>query len=109
MLFRSPDLAFVTASIVDRDGNLCPDADAVLDFKAGGSVKFKAVCNGDATSTERFVDPSMKAFHGRIVAVVEASAIGEGSLAVSSAGLESAKVVFSVTPRSCQRMEKTIE
>ena len=55
------------------------------------------------------VDPSMKAFHGRIVAVVEASAIGEGSLAVSSAGLESANVVFSVTPRNCQRMEKTIE
>ena len=105
----TPDLAFVTANIVDRDGNLCPDADALLDFKASGSVKFKAVCNGDATSTERFVDPSMKAFHGRIVAVVEASAIGEGSLAVSSAGLESAKVVFSVTPRNCQRMEKTIE
>ena len=105
----TPDLAFMTASIVDRDGNLCPDADALLDFKASGSVKFKAVCNGDATSTERFVDPSMKAFHGRIVAVVEASAIGEGSLAVSSAGLESAKLVFSVTPRNCQRMEKTIE
>jgi beta-galactosidase len=42
-----------------------------LKIKACGSLRFKAVCNGDATSLESFVKPEMKAFHGKLVAIFE--------------------------------------
>jgi len=87
-----PDLAFVTVSVVDKDGNLCPDADTQLSFKvAGKSAAFKAVCNGDATSTEVFTNPTMKAFHGQLVVVVEAKALaGLSTLKVSGKGVKGA-------------------
>ncbi len=92
----TPDLAFVTVRIVDKDGNLCPDADCRVTFSASGSIGFKAVCNGDATSLESFVKPTMKAFHGQLVAVVEPVSIGRGRLAAAVEGLSSAGCEFRV-------------
>ena len=68
---RFGKLLFVTATVVDEDGNHVPGYDGVLKIKAGGSLRFKAVCNGDATSLESFVKPEMKAFHGKLVAIFE--------------------------------------
>ncbi len=93
----TPDLAFVTVRIVDRDGNLCPDAADRLDFKVEGAASFKACCNGDATSTEVFVKPSMKAFHGQLVVIVQAGKqTGEAVLTVSGKGLGKARASLSV-------------
>lgn len=57
----TPDLAFVTVRVVDKDGNLCPDADPQLFFEVNGAGRFNSCCNGDATSTEVFVKPTMRA------------------------------------------------
>ena len=43
-------------------------------LETGEALRFKAICNGDATSLESFVEPHMKAFHGQLVAIFE----GEG-------------------------------
>lgn len=64
------NLTFVTISIVDRNGNLCPDAENRLSFEVQKG-KFRGVCNGDATSAEVFTQPTMKAFHGQLVFCVE--------------------------------------
>ncbi|MEH3113832.1 hypothetical protein [Pedobacter terrae] len=37
------DLAYITASVVDANGTLCPDADNSLAFKVTGSGTYKAV------------------------------------------------------------------
>ena len=66
---RFGELLFVTATIVDEKGVLVPDADDELSFTCGKDLQFVAICNGDATSTESFIVPHMKAFHGQIVAV----------------------------------------
>ncbi len=93
----TPDLAFYTVRVVDKDGNLCPDADNQLNFNVKGAAKFKACCNGDATSTEVFVNPTMKAFHGELVVVVEAGkTAGNATLTVSGKGLKSAKAIVKV-------------
>ena len=92
-----PDLAFVTVRVVDKNGNLCPDADNQLNFNVKGVAKFKAACNGDATSTEVFVNPTMKAFHGEVVVVVEASKLaGNATLTVSGKGVKAAKTTITV-------------
>ena len=67
------DLAFVTVSLLDKDGNECPLADDELTFEVTGAGTFKAACNGDATSLEPFTHPHMKLFSGKLVVVVQSS------------------------------------
>ena len=88
----SPDLAFVTVRVVDKQGNLCPEADTQLNFKVTGKAHFNSACNGDATSTEVFTNPTMKAFKGELVVVVEAGTqAGDALLTVSGKGVKPAK------------------
>lgn len=87
------DLSYVTVSVVDKDGNLCPTATNQLNFKVSGAGKYKAVCNGDATSLELFHLPTMKAFSGKLVVTVQSiEEAGEMQLEVSGEGLEPATI-----------------
>lgn len=61
------DMAFVTVRIVDKDGNLCPQADNLLSFSVKGPAEISGLCNGDATSLESFKGDTMKAFNGMCV------------------------------------------
>ena len=68
------DLAFITVSLLDKDGNECPLADDELTFEVKGAGTFKAACNGDATSLEPFTQPHMRLFSGKLVIVVQSKA-----------------------------------
>lgn len=87
------DLSFVTVSVVDKNGVPCPTADNALNFEVNGAGTFKAVCNGDATSLESFVKPSMKLFSGKLVVVVQSDKKG-GTIAlkVKGKGLENGNI-----------------
>lgn len=67
------DLAFITVSLIDKNGTLLPDADDDLQFSVEGAGNFRGVCNGDATSLQVMTEPQMKLFHGQLVVVVQAS------------------------------------
>ncbi len=87
------ELTFITISIVDKLGNLCPDADNLLRFSVKGAGVFKAVCNGDATSTELFHLPQMHAFNGQLVVIVQSNGEkGNIRLKASAAGLPSSYI-----------------
>ena len=69
----SPDgktLAYITVSVVDKYGNLCPDASDLIRFKVRGAGRFVAVANGDPTCLEPFQDPQMHAFSGKLTIIV---------------------------------------
>jgi beta-galactosidase len=84
------DLSYITVSVVDKDGNLCPNADNQLNFDVSGAGKFKVVCNGDATSLEMFHLPTMKTFSGKLVVTVQSfEEEGEIELKVNGKGLKS--------------------
>jgi beta-galactosidase len=87
------DLSFVTVSVVDKDGIPCPTVTNALTFEVKGAGIFKAVCNGDATSLESFVKPTMKLFSGKLVVVVQ-SGKKEGpiQLSVKGKGLENGNI-----------------
>ena len=68
------DLAFITVSLLDKDGNECPLADDELTFEVKGAGTFKAACNGDATSLDSFIQPHMRLFSGKLVIVVQSKA-----------------------------------
>ncbi|WP_297094869.1 DUF4982 domain-containing protein [uncultured Draconibacterium sp.] len=87
------DLSYITVSVVDKDGNFCPTATNQLNFNVSGAGKYKAVCNGDATSLELFHLPTMKAFSGKLVVTVQSlEEAGEMQLEVSGEGLEPATI-----------------
>ncbi len=87
------DLSYVTVSVVDKDGNLCPTANNQLNFEVSGAGSFKAVCNGDATSLEMFHLPTMKTFSGKLVVTVQSlSETGEIELLVKGKSLKTGKI-----------------
>ena len=73
------DLAFITVSLLDKDGNECPLADDEMTFEVSGAGTFKAACNGDATSLEPFTQPQMKLFSGKLVVIVQ-SKVQKGNI-----------------------------
>ena len=66
------DLAYVTVSLVDKRGVEVPTATDQLTFEVKGAGQFRGVCNGDATSTEVFTNPTMRLFAGKLVVTVQA-------------------------------------
>ena len=66
------DLAYVTVSLVDKDGTEIPNATDQMAFEVKGAGSFRAVCSGDATSLEVFTEPTMKLFSGKLVVTVQA-------------------------------------
>ena len=73
MRANGDDLAFITVSLADKDGNLCPTLDDNITFSVSGDGSFEAACNGDATSLQSFKEPEMRLFSGKLVAIVRAS------------------------------------
>ncbi|MBE6197113.1 MAG: glycoside hydrolase family 2 protein [Rikenellaceae bacterium] len=89
------DMAFVTVRVVDKDGNLCPTASHQLTMKVTGNGAFKGVCNGDPTSLEVFVKPTMKLFNGELVVGVQTTKqAGEMVLKVSGKGVGAATITL---------------
>jgi len=87
------DLSYITVSVVDKDENLCPNADNQLNFEINGAGKYKVVCNGDATSLEMFHLPTMKAFNGKLVVTVQSlEEAGNITLKVTGDNLETGTI-----------------
>ncbi len=90
------DLAFVTVSVVDKNGIACPAATNRLNFKVRGKGTYRAACNGDATSLEPFQLPSRKLFSGKLVVLVQTTTEpGDIELSVAGKGLKTGKVILS--------------
>ena len=67
------DLAFITVSMRDSKGTLCPDASDKVTFNVSGAGTLRGLCNGDPTSLESFLGSEMQLFHGQLVLVVQSS------------------------------------
>ena len=65
------DLSFVTVEILDKDGNLCPNADNLVQFEISGNGFIAGVDNGSPISLERFKDNKRKAFYGKCLVVIQ--------------------------------------
>ena len=90
------DLCYVTVRVVDRDGNLIPDAADLVSFKVKGAGRFRAAANGDASNLDLFHLPQHHAFAGQLTAIVQSSnRPGTITLEASAKGLKKATLVIS--------------
>ena len=84
--YQGKETTFITAEVVDKDGNLCPWAEDQIHFIYEGDGKILGTDNGCQTSMENFKAPQRKAFFGKCLVV----ATGPGSITAKSATLKPA-------------------
>jgi beta-galactosidase len=68
------DMSFITVKILDKDGNIVPNADNKVDFRVNGNAFIAGVDNGDPVSHDPFKVSYRKAFHGLALAIVQSNA-----------------------------------
>ncbi|WPU93386.1 beta-galactosidase GalB [Mucilaginibacter sabulilitoris] len=89
------DLSFITVKIMDKDGNILPDANNLVNFKINGEAFIASVDNGDPVSHDSFKVNYRKAFHGLALAIVQAKdKAGNIKFTATSKGLQSASMVI---------------
>ncbi len=95
ILANMDDLAFFEINILDKDGNICPNADNVIDFEVSGG-QYVASDAGDPTSTRTFAEKYCKAFHGKLIAIARSSDPGTLILTARSENLQGASCSIKV-------------
>ncbi len=89
------DMAFVTVKVLDKDGNLVPNADNLVNFKLDGDAFIAGVDNGDPISHDPFKASYRKAFHGIAIAMIQSKTKGGLiNLTATSDGLKPASIII---------------
>ncbi len=93
------DLSFITVEVLDRDGNLCPNAENDIHFDIEGVATIAGVDNGSPISHERFKDNHRKVFYGKALVVLQSKETpGNVRLIATSEHLKSAEVTINCLP-----------
>ncbi len=78
------DLSFVTVKVVDENGNFCPLADNLINFKLDGPGTIAAVGNGNAATTEPFQANYRKAFNGLCMLIIKSKLNENGEIKIEA-------------------------
>lgn len=90
-------LAYLTVKVVDKDGNLCPGYDGLMEFETEGAASYRAAANGDPTCLDIFHEPRMHAFGGMLTVILKAGDMpGKAVLKVRADKIKGAEVVLDV-------------
>ncbi len=96
-------VAYVTATVVDEHGIRVPSADNPVTFSVNGPGKVIAVDSADNASHEPFQAAERRAFRGRCLAILRATAPnGKITVTVSAPGLASSAVEIQAVPVAAQ-------
>lgn len=88
------DLSFVTVRILDKNGNVVPTADNLVNFKLNGTGFITGVDNGCETDHDSFKANYRHAFNGLALAILQSNGkAGAITLTATSDGLQGATVV----------------
>lgn len=87
------DLSFVTVTVVDKDGNMVPDAANLVKFNISGNGFIAGTDNGCETDLTSFKSTERKAFNGLALAVLQSNGkAGNIKLTATSDGLSYANI-----------------
>lgn len=85
---KNGEVGVYVISVVDEDGNLCPQYQESIDINVSGAGDFMACGNGDPTNLETFTKPERKLFRGQAVIYVKGTSSGIINLSVSSGKMQ---------------------
>ena len=87
------DLSFVTVNIIDKNGNICPHADNLVNADISGAAFIAGVDNGNPVSLDSFKASAVKSFNGKSLIVLQNNGEkGKINLKVESGNLVPAKI-----------------
>lgn len=85
------DLSFITVEALDKDGNVVPLADNLIQFKVEGEGFIAGTDNGDPTNPNSLKKPERNLFYGKCLVVIQNNAKpGNIKLTAKSDGLQDA-------------------
>ncbi|MGL6021745.1 MAG: DUF4982 domain-containing protein [Chitinophagaceae bacterium] len=89
------DLSFITITILDKNSNIVPDAENLVQCHVEGTGKIVGVDNGSQINLEPFKAESIKAFFGKCLVVLQSTEKkGKIKLVATSNGLRSASITI---------------
>ena len=98
------DVAYVTATVVDADGRVVPDAADLITFSVSGPGRVVAVDSGDNSSHEPFQAAGRRAYQGRCFALIRAGATsGRINVTASAPGLAGGSVSIAASRPGIRR------
>jgi beta-galactosidase len=80
------DLVYVTVSVVDKDGNLMPNANNLINFEVSGGGKLVGVDNGYQAGLDSFKANSCKVYNGKCIAIIQSNGKKENIQLKASTG-----------------------
>ena len=92
MTANGQDLAFITVEVVDRSGNVCPDAAIPCDVSVSGSASLLAAASADLKDLEPYTSSHFTTWKGRAVIVVRNNGKGGKSNITVNSSLPAAKL-----------------
>ncbi len=95
------DLIYVAVEIVDRDGQVVPDAEVALHAKVTGACTLAGFGSGNPVTEEDYTDSSAVTYRGRAMVILR-SGYDEGkcSLSVTADGIGTTEAEFTCSRRS---------
>ena len=98
LLADGQDIIVVKAAILDKNGNLVPNAQNLVTFSIKGDEKIIGVGNGDNSSHEKNKGDSRRAFNGLCAVIVQATKTANSfEVTAESQGLKSNTIQLSST------------
>ncbi|KAI1413566.1 glycoside hydrolase family 2 protein [Hypoxylon sp. FL1857] len=94
----SSDLSFITAEVLDSNGDVVPRANSTISFTISGPGEIVATDNGNPADMTSFPSKERKAFNGLALVIVRPIAEGSGQIIVSATAtdLKAAQVTLAV-------------
>lgn len=92
------DLSFITARILDREGNLVPDAGNLIQFTVSGNGMIAGTDNGYQADTRSLKSPERHTWKGLALLILQSNGKkGNITLKASAQGLKPAAIILSTT------------
>jgi len=89
------DLSFITVKILDKQGNLVPNADNLIEFKIIGNGNLAATDNGYQADTVSLQSNKRNAWKGLALAIIQSNEKkGNITLTAISPGLQPASIIL---------------
>lgn len=103
------DLAYVTVSVKDRDGNIVPDAKNNVKFTVEGAGELAGIDNGSSPDHQSYRDNNRNAWAGQLVGIVRSDGKGgDITVTMTADGLTPTTVTIPSTATSDSAAPKSI-
>lgn len=84
---KNNELSFITIRVLDKEGNLVPDAAHLISVKVEGAAKVEAMDNGNPSDLNSMRDAVHHAYKGMALAIIKGLRPGVANIKITSAGL----------------------